>query len=69
MSTDLVLLKLTFFTCILVFVEMDVREFECIIWKYNLRVSSYKQQCALNLNLVFGVYCPYTLILFYSIVT
>ena len=48
---------------------MDVREFECIIWKYNLRVSSYKQQCALNLNLVFGVYCPYTLILFYSIVT
>jgi len=68
-QTDRVLPKLTFFTCILVPVELDLHEFECIMWKYHLRISSCKQEYVFNLNVVFGVYCPSTLILFYSIVT
>jgi hypothetical protein len=69
MSTDRVLLKLTFFTCILVLVELDLHEFECIMWKYHLHISSCKLQYVFNLNLVFGVHCPSTLIIFHSIVT
>jgi len=69
MSTDGVLLKLKFFTCILVLVELDLHKFECIVWKYHLRISSYKQQHAFKLIVVSGVDCPSDLILFHSIVT
>jgi hypothetical protein len=64
-ASNVITLHLFFF----VLVEQNLHEFECIMWKYDLHISSCKQQNVFKLNLVFGVYCPSILYIVYSSVT